>query len=230
MSAPSRAAALAACAVLIGILVGCNAASPPPVVHDSVDRGSWQMPDEVVAALKIDPGSRIADIGAGSGYFTFRLAQATGPQGKVFAVDLDPSSLVRLRYGARRLNLTNIQTVVGQATSSRLPARSVDLIFMSNTYHHIDDPVTYFSALRRSLRPGARVVIVDLDRKAFSRRTTPHAVARSLILEEMKIAGFRLQTEHRFLPKQSFLEFMVAGQSTSASQAPHPVRLRRNGQ
>jgi arsenite methyltransferase len=215
-------------AMTAGGLGACNAATPTPVVHDSVDRGSWQLPDQVVSALAVRPGTQIADIGAGSGFFTFRLAKATGLKGKVWAVDLDPASLVRLRYAARRLKITNIQTLVGSPRTTRLSPRSIDLAFLSNTYHHIENRVDYFAALHTALKPKGRVVIIDLNRQAFSRRSSPHAVAKAVIIEEMKIAGFRVQTDHRFLPKQSFLEFVVAGPPRNTTTKGVPVRPRRS--
>lgn len=183
--------------------------APPPVVNHKGDRSDWQQPDRVVEALKIRPGSIIADIGSGSGYFTLRLAKATGPSGQTYAIDLDRKALQRLINQAAAQGFTNVRGVVGTTKAPLLKPGSIDLAFTSNTYHHIDDPVAYFRGLRSSLKPAGRLVIVDLDRRSFSRQSTPHAIARKRILEEMNWAGYRLVEEHRFLEKQSFLIFQA---------------------
>ncbi len=181
--------------------------APPPVVVHGGDRNEWQQPGRVVEALAVAPGSIIADIGAGSGFFTMRLARATGPSGRVYAIDLDRAALQRLVDQAARAGLPNVRGAVGTLEEPHLKAASVDLIFTSNTYHHIENPVAYFGRLKAALKPGGRLAIIDIDRSAFSRRTTPHAIARERILEEMNWAGYRLVEEFSFLDKQSYLIF-----------------------
>ncbi|MFT4571742.1 MAG: arsenite methyltransferase [Hyphomicrobiaceae bacterium] len=207
-------------------LQACSAGprfQPPPVVVHGGDRDEWQQPDRVVAALAIRPGATIADIGSGAGYFTLRLAQATGPSGRVYAIDLDRSDLQLLVDEAARRGLSNVSGIVGTTGEPRLKPSSIDLVFTANTYHHIDGTVAYFRSLRRALKPGGKLVIIDLDRRSFGRKNTPHAIARDRILGEMNTAGYRLAAEHRFLEKQSFLVF----ESTETARTRRPRRVSR---
>jgi len=150
------------------------------------------------------PGARVADLGAGGGYFTFRLAHAVGPTGLVFAVDIDPDMVDFLAKQAAEQGLANVRPVLAAGDDPRLPEH-VDLVFTSNTYHHLENRVAYFSALReRALAPGGRVAIVEYRPEA-----TSHATARATIEQEMTAAGFRLEKSFDYLERQHFLVFEV---------------------
>jgi arsenite methyltransferase len=163
-------------------------------------RDQTQQPDRVVAALALHPGARVADIGAGGGYFTFRLADAVGPGGFVYAIDVDPDMLSYLRTRVRNEQRANIEVIEAAPDDSRLPAASVDLIFICNTYHHLSDRVAYFDALRARLRPDGRVAIIDYEEGK-------HGTNPAVIRAELTDAGYALVKEETFLEEQSFLIF-----------------------
>lgn len=173
-------------------------------------RDGWQKPDQVVQALAIRPGESVADLGAGSGYFTLRLAKAAGPAGRVFAVDVDAADLEDLGRRARELGFSNVQPVLAGPADSGLPEGGADLVFLCNTYHHLADRVGYFGGLKRSLRPGGRVAIVEMQNLPWYFGHGSDQTDSSTIRREMEAAGYRLIAEHGFLELQSFLVFAAA--------------------
>ena len=177
--------------------------------YQGVDRDQWQQPDRVIAALQIPPGAEIADLGAGGGYFTFYLAKAAGANGIVYAVDVDKGTNELIAERAKRDGVTNIQTILAKPNDPLLPKSAVDLIFTSNTYHHIDDRIVYFSNLRKYLKPAGRVAIIDYDRRAWLAGLLRHYTPAEFIKREMEQAGYTLQQELNFLDRQSFLIFKV---------------------
>jgi arsenite methyltransferase len=177
-------------------------------------RDSWQHPDRVLAALNVQPGQRVADIGSGNGYFTFHFARAVGPEGKVYAVDIDAEANAIVEKRATELGLANIQTILAATDDPRLPEDGVDLIFLCNTYHHLEDRTEYFRRARRYLRPGGRLVIVDFRRGgSFFARVTGHATDVETLRSELEAAGYSVVSEHDFLPWQLFVIFAPAGQT-----------------
>ncbi len=172
------------------------------------DRESWQKPEEVMARLGLKPGDAVADIGAGSGYFTVRLARAVGPSGKVYAVDINPGMLEYVQHRAKEEHLENIQTVLADPHDPKLASASVDLIFICDTLHHISEREKYYPLLARALKPGGRLVDVD-----FHKRPLPIGppvemkISRAALTEEVKPAGFHLVKDYEFLPYQYFVIF-----------------------
>ncbi len=175
--------------------------------YEGWNRDEWQHPRRVVESLGIPEGSQVADIGSGSGYFTFRLAEPVGPGGTVFAVDLDAGMNDYIRQEARTRGHGNVQVIAAKPEDTLLPEAGVDLIFSCNTYHHIQDRAQYFTRVRRCLKPGGRVAIVDFHGSHWIPRLFGHWVEREQILAEMTEAGYRLQQEFNFLPRQHFLIF-----------------------
>ena len=177
-------------------------------------REKWQKPDEVIRALELKEGMHIADIGAGSGYFTRRFARALGDNGKVYAVDITPGLLKYNRETLEKLqNPYNVEFVIAEPNDPKLSSESVDLAFLCNTYIWIKNPVVYFQNLKESLKPGGRVVIIawhhDLKNlpPAPSIPVMSRQVSRERVLKEMTKADYELVKEHSFLPYQYFLEF-----------------------
>jgi ubiquinone/menaquinone biosynthesis C-methylase UbiE len=171
------------------------------------EREAWQKPALVVERLDIEPGSTVADIGAGDGYFVYRFARAVGESGKVFAVEISTYHLRQIREEAQRRNLFHIEVVKAKTDDPRLPDHSVDLVFLCNTYHHLEDRTAYFKNLKNDLKPNARVVIID-----YLPGHTPyygHSTATEIIISEMNKAGYVLERQYDFLPKQNFLIFTV---------------------
>ncbi len=172
---------------------------------DDPARDAWQKPDEVIRALALKPADRIADIGAGTGYFAVRLARAA-PQGIVFAADIEPKMVAHLADRAMKEGLANVRAVQAKADSPELP-EPVDLALVVDTYHHIDSRADYFRRLKGSLRPGGRVAIIDFKRDAPEGPPKRLRVSAKQIAAEMKEAGYKLARSHAFLPRQNFLEF-----------------------
>jgi arsenite methyltransferase len=158
-----------------------------------------------VTALAIEPGDTVADLGSGSGYFTLRLAEATGASGRVLAVDVDADMNELVTERAREAGVANVETVLAQPDDPKLPEGAVDLVFTCNTYHHLEERPAYFARLRRALAPGGRVAIVEYREQAFLLRR--HATPPDVIRSEMETAGYRLVADHDFLERQSFLVF-----------------------
>jgi arsenite methyltransferase len=186
-------------------LGGCTAFKR--LAYDGFDRDAWQQPDRVVAVLRLHPGDRVADLGAGGGYFTFRLARAVGPTGRVYAVDVDDGLLAYLRERAEKDQLPQIETVRASEDDSNLPPASIDLIFVCDTFHHLPDPPAYFARLRDRLRPDGRVAIVELSHGSFP---PGHETARSTIVEDLEHAGYTRVASYDFLDRQSFQVFTPA--------------------
>jgi ubiquinone/menaquinone biosynthesis C-methylase UbiE len=194
--------------------LGCQEHNPPPTTNSYIQhledpsRAAWQKPEEVVRVLNLKSGENVADIGAGSGYFSVRFARAVGPAGRVFAVDIDLDMLAYIEQRARQENLRNIRTILADPHDPGLAAASVDLIFICATLHHITDRAKYYPLLAKALRPGGRIVIID-----FQKRMLPVGpslemkIAREEVLNEFGAAGFHLAGEFDFLPYQYFLVF-----------------------
>jgi ubiquinone/menaquinone biosynthesis C-methylase UbiE len=201
-----RDRALALVVVLLVVLAsGCTRARR--FAYEGFGRDGWQQPERVIESLAIEPGARVADLGAGGGYFTFRLAEAAGPDGKVYAVDVDPGMIEYLRERALEEGGHNVAAILAEYDDPLLPERSVDLIFLCNTYHHLEERTAYFARARRSLRPGGRVAIIDFRPEGWFQKLFPHGTASEVIRKEMSAAGYRLEDEYGFLPRQGFLVF-----------------------
>ena len=174
-------------------------------VFDDPKRDEWQKPHQVIQALKLAPDAVVADVGAGTGYFSVRLATML-PKGKVYAVDVEPDMVKHLAERAKRDGRKNMQAVQGAPDDAKLPEK-VDLILFVDVHHHIDEREQYFRKLRASLKPGGRVAIIDF--RLDSREGPPRAarIAPEKVKAELKSAGYSLAEEHGFLPNQYFLIF-----------------------
>lgn len=175
---------------------------------DDPARDAYQKPHDVITALKLNEGEVIADIGAGSGYFTFRLAHHVGNTGRVYAVDVSPNMIVHLNRRIRDLNLTNVVTILCAPDDPLLADASIDRFFICDTWHHIDNHDHYLALMKKMLRPGGQVVMID-----FKKAETPIGpptvmrIGRDDLIKEMARNGFILDTEHTLLPYQYFLVF-----------------------
>jgi len=175
--------------------------------YEGFDRDEWQHPEEVIKALKIQPGDRVADLGAGSGYFTFRLADAVEPTGKVWAVDIDADMNADLAERVQDKGYQNIEVVLAQPNDPGLPDNSIDLIFSSNTYHHLEDEVAYFANLRQDLETDGRIAIIDFNGEGWFQQLFGHYTPSKIIQSNLQEAGYTLEAEFKFLPNQVFLIF-----------------------
>jgi ubiquinone/menaquinone biosynthesis C-methylase UbiE len=172
----------------------------------SPDREAWQRPGEVVAALGVEAGQCVADVGAGPGYFTVRLARAVGAAGRVYAVEVVASLLELLRRRVDEAGLGNVTPLHARAADSLLPPASCDRILVVDTFHHFPDGVAYLRHLAGALKPGGILANVD-----FHRRETPvgppleHRVAQEDFLTSAARAGLTVVEEKTFLPYQYFV-------------------------
>jgi len=171
-------------------------------------RDEWQRVGDVFTALEVEPGSRIADIGAGGGYFTIRLGGAVGPEGRVFAVDISPDMLDRLRHELEREGIRNVEIVLGETDDPRLPYGTLDGALIVNAYHEMTEHQAMLAGIRRALEPGGRLVIVDNPPgdTASSReiQVESHHLALGIVREELRAAGFEVvREEPRFIDEDA---------------------------
>ncbi len=176
---------------------------------DDPSRDTWQKPDQVLDALNLDRTAIVADIGAGTGYFSVRLAKRV-PEGKVFAIDVEPDMLRYLSERARREHLDKIIPIVATQESANVPEPS-DVMLIVDTYHHIDDRVAYFTKLKKSLRPQGHLAIVDFKPDSPEGPPPEHRIPAKKVIEELNAAGYSLVAAHSFLPRQYFLVFTASG-------------------
>jgi ubiquinone/menaquinone biosynthesis C-methylase UbiE len=177
---------------------------------DDPARDAYQKPDEVLKALALREGEVVADIGAGSGYFTLRFARAVGDAGRVYAVDVSPDMIRHLNRRLRDAGVRNVVPVLSDPDDPLLPDASVDRFVIVDTWHHIDDQPKYLGLLKRMLKPGGQVVHIDFQKSDLPVGPPPGMkIAREDLVRQMEAAGFRLAAEHAFLPYQYFLVFAV---------------------
>jgi arsenite methyltransferase len=175
---------------------------------ENPQRDSEQKPDEVIKNLNLKKGDFIADIGAGSGYFTFRFAQHVGASGRIYAVDINPDMILYMNRHVRDTGINNVITVLSEANDPLLAANSIDIFFVCNTWHHVSDRPHYLALIKKILKPGGRIVILDYKKEQLPvGPPTDMKMAREEVLKELDAAGFRLSREFSFLPYQYFLEF-----------------------
>ncbi|HIF99610.1 MAG: class I SAM-dependent methyltransferase [Myxococcales bacterium] len=186
-------------------LSGCTA-DQKARAYAADDRDEWQQPDRVMEALAIAPGQSIADLGAGGGYFTFRLANTVGPDGRVYAIDVDADMTERLERIARERGASNVSVVLADFDDPKIP-ELVDLIFTSNTYHHIEGRVAYFERAARYLRPRGRIAILEYKSQGLFHRIMGHATEAGVMRSELEQAGYTLIADFDFVEQQHFLIF-----------------------
>jgi predicted methyltransferase len=177
---------------------------------DRPERDSEERPDLVIRALAIPRGATVADVGSGTGYFTWRLAEAVGATGKVLAVDVQPEMLDRTRAAVAARKLNNVEYVLATETDPRLPAGSVDLVFMAYAYHEFSDPAATMAAVKRSLKPGGRVVVLEYAKESNIAPASPlHKMSFEEIRREIEPMGFQIDRLLDFLPVQHGVVFTV---------------------
>jgi SAM-dependent methyltransferase len=172
---------------------------------DDPARDAWQLPARVIDALALSPTASVADIGAGTGYFSVRIAKAI-PRGTVYAVDVEPSMVDYIRKRAAGDRLKNIVPVLTGAATANLP-KPIDVALIVDTYHHLPNRAVYFRDLKKSLAAGGRVAVVDFRKDAPDGPPPEFRFEADQIVAEMAHAGYRLDRKHDFLPRQHFLIF-----------------------
>ena len=173
------------------------------------DREAWQKPDQVMDALRIAEGTTVADLGAGGGWFTMRLARRVGRQGKVYAVDVQRLMIEAIRRRVQREGLTNVVPVQGENFDPKLPADArTDAVLIVDAFHEMEDPVLMLKNVSRTLRPHGRIGIIDY--REGDGGPGPDAAARvppGVVISQAADAGLKFVEQHKFLPYQYFLIF-----------------------
>jgi cyclopropane fatty-acyl-phospholipid synthase-like methyltransferase len=174
---------------------------------DDPARDLWQMPERVIDALGLKTGQTVADLGAGTGYFTVRLARSKAAP-LVYAVDVEEAMVKYVRERAAKEGLANVVAVQASADRANLPA-PVDLVLIVDTYHHLPNRVAYFTELRKMMKASARLAIIDYRKGAPGGPPEEFRHTPAQIGDELVQAGFTLETQHDFLPQQLFLIFRM---------------------
>ena len=177
-------------------------------VFDSPERDAWQKPQSVVEFLGVQEGEVVADLGAGTGYFTVHLAGAVGVPGRVYAVDIESTMVDYLEERAQQAGLGQVTPVLAAPDDPKLPEAGVDLIFICDTWHHIDDRLVYLGRLERALRTGGTVAVVDFREGELPVGPPPGSkLSRAEVVAEFEEAGWSLASESDALPYQYVLVF-----------------------
>jgi len=222
--------AILAVPVMAGVFLGAPAAEPPQQkasesddatahhsfkgidqwvrVFDDPKRDLWQKPQETVAAMRIAPGMTVADLGAGTGYFNRYLSKAVGPEGMVLALDTEIEMVQHMAERNRREGLSNVLPVLVSPEDPFFPRRRIDRVLIVDTYHHVNDRLSYFAHMRGALAEKGSVIVVDYLKKPIPvGPAMEHKIDRELVVREMKQIGFNLVREETFLPYQYYLVF-----------------------
>jgi ubiquinone/menaquinone biosynthesis C-methylase UbiE len=175
---------------------------------DRPERIEEEQPDRALDVLKIPRGASVADVGAGSGYFTVRLSSRVGPAGKVYAVDIQPEMLRLLGLRLKTENITNVVLIPGAVDNPRLPASALDLELMVDVYHEFSAPQTMLRHLRDALKPDGRLVLLEYRKEDPSIPIRPdHKMSVAEAKLEVEAEGFRLSQVDESLPRQHILVF-----------------------
>jgi SAM-dependent methyltransferase len=173
-------------------------------IFESEERAKNLQIDRVMDILKISEGKTVADIGAGSGWFTVRAAKRVGEKGKVFAVEINQEYINHINERAKKENFSNIQTVLGTEDNPKLSKQSVDAVLILKTYHEIAQPVKVLQNLRAALKKNALVGVIDKNGKGDD-----HGIDKEKVVEEAKHAGFKLVEEYDFVKDDGMDYFLV---------------------
>lgn len=177
-------------------------------INEDPRRSEWQKPEKVVDYLLIKNGDAVADIGAGTGYFTLFLAKKAGERGKVYAVDVEQRMLDLIKARAEKEGLYNITEVLAKSDDPLLPKFSLDLIFICNTYFNFENKRQYLAMLKNVLKKGGRLAIIEHQLSSKYGKPPLHKrTAKERVLEDALKAGFKLEADFYFLPYQYFLIF-----------------------
>ena len=209
---------------VLGVLVGLALLTAPLAAQharlfppqdlgllEGPDRDAYQRPDQIMDALLIGDGSTVADLGAGGGWFTVRLARRVGPNGRVYAEDIQPQMIEAIARRVQREGLRNVKTVLGTPTDPKIPEGSLDAVLIVDAYHEMEQPVTLLRNLAKSLKPTGTIGIVNYKKDgggpgpAMDERVDPEQVIR-----DARAAGLELRKRENFLRYQYLLTFGVA--------------------
>ncbi len=180
---------------------------------DDPVRAEWQKPERTIEALAIEDNQSIADIGAGTGYFTIRIAKHY-PKTKILAVDVEPDMVAYIENRAKSEGLTNVKTLLVQPKEEIKLPEPVDKILIINTYHHIPDRIHYFKSLSSCLKENGSLIVIDFKLDSPEGPPVEHRIQPDQIQEELRKSGLEKINSMDFLPYQFFLEFKKLKSST----------------
>jgi ubiquinone/menaquinone biosynthesis C-methylase UbiE len=176
------------------------------------EREAEEHPDEALDALKIPKGAAVADVGAGVGYFTWRLAERVGPSGVVYGEDIQPEMIDQLRKNMQDRHLENVRAVLGTIVDAKLPKASLDLVLLVDVYHEFSEPEKMLDSIRESLKPGGRLVLLEYrgeDPKVAIR--PEHKMTVEQVRAEVQPEGFKFDRSIEVLPQQHIIVFRRQG-------------------
>ena len=176
---------------------------------------------DVLKVLDLKPGLDIADIGAGTGFYSLLFAQQVGKSGNVFAVDVTEDFVSNIKRRAAENNLHNIQTILSEQKDTRLEPASIDMAFVCNTYHHFEYPQAMLASIHRALRPGGELVIIDYRKQAGTSSSWVMSHVRhdkQLVIDEIEQGGFKFQSESDILKENYFLRFLKVEKAKDSEQ------------
>jgi ubiquinone/menaquinone biosynthesis C-methylase UbiE len=197
------------------------------------EREREEQPDKALDLIGIQPGMNVADVGAGTGYMTLRIAKRVGPKGKVYANDIQPEMLEKLGENARRVNLDNIETVLGSESDAKLPDGRMDLIILVDVYHEFSRPQEMLRSMRRALKPDGRLVLLEYKKEDPSIPIRPdHKMFTADAKVEVEAEGFELDKVIDVLRRQHIILFRkvervaVLRPPRRSEQGPDGLELR----
>ncbi len=171
------------------------------------ERAKEEQPDRLVRALRIPEGATVVDIGAGVGYFTWRLAEAVGPRGRVIATDIQPEMLAMLAANMRERNVENVTAVLATEEDPGLPVNGADLVLLVDVYHELSRPRLNLERIRTALKPGGRLVLVEYRKEPWIPIHPLHKMSVAEVRAEVEPAGFEFGQVLGFLPTQDVIIF-----------------------
>jgi ubiquinone/menaquinone biosynthesis C-methylase UbiE len=172
------------------------------------ERESEEAPDTALDAIGIRKGSTVADIGAGAGYFTWRMAERVGPEGTVYGEDIQPGMLDLLKKNIAARGLQNVKTVLGKTDDPRLPDGKIDLVLLVDVYHEFSEPQKMLHHIRRSLKPDGRLVLLEYRQEDPKVPIRPeHKMSIRQVKAEIEPEGYHFETSLETLPRQHILIF-----------------------
>ena len=201
--------------VILLLAAGARPAGQRSTAQEEIAREAWQNVREIFTAMGVGPGAVVADVGAGHGFLTVRLARAVGPEGRVFAVDIDERAIERLRGRVQQELLTNVSVIKSDANNPRLDSGSLDAAVIVNSYHEMTEHQAVLQQLRAALKPGGRLVIVEpiaekLLKGEREQQTKVHEIAARFVEQEAREAGFRIQLlQDPFVTDRSVEEWLI---------------------
>jgi ubiquinone/menaquinone biosynthesis C-methylase UbiE len=197
-------------------------------VLEGPDREAWQKPDQVMDALSIADGSVVADLGAGGGWFTVRIARRVGPHGLVFAEDIQKEMIESIERRVQREGLSNVRTVLGTPDDPKLPSAAVDAVLIVDVYHEVEQRAALLRNVRAALAPNGRLGIVEFRKDGWGPGPPlDERVDESVVVKEAQDSGLKLISRETFLPYQYLLIFgrasaergAVSGQDQRSSRS-----------